>query len=543
MKKNKPAHQPVKATNAPLPSQSSNQDSSSSPKNYQYLFLGILTIVFLLVFSYIFDKKHDLNGDNAVYYTLAQALAKGFGYVDITVKGNPPSNAFPPGYPLLAAVLMFFSDSVVAQHILNGVFLLGSVWVLFLAFRQITQKEGLVFTLLALTLFNSYVLRFSTMMMSEMSYLFFSSLAVWAVVSVTQSKRVFYKNPVFYALVLVLSYSFHIRTQGITITVAVFVFFLLTRRWKELLASLIGFFLLYLPWTLRNKALGIGGDRYLAAVLAENTWRPEEGTISLGRLVERFFETQAMLLTKALPDSLFPFIGYDYQTPAGTGEWLIGIGVLAVILYGMWQLGEYRFLLISYLLAVLGIIGIWSAPSGNRYITTIIPFLQIAFFYAIWHLAQKQMLKIFKVNFSPYFLLIAVFWYLPTLKPLNAQAKNSYPSPYANYFAIGEYISKNFSDTVVTCCRKPNLLYLFSKSPVCSYQFTSNDTALITNLVEQQTDLVVLEQLGYSSTGLYLYPAIQKNPELFPIVVQLPNPDTYLLKFEREKAKQKFGIR
>ncbi len=48
-----------------------------------------------------------------------------------------------------------------------------------------------------------------------------------------------------------------------------------------------------------------------------------------------------------------------------------------------------------------------------------------------------------------------------------------------------------------------------------------------------------LEQLGYGSTARYLYPAIVAHQELFPVVGQIPNPDTYLLKFEREKAKEK----
>ena len=72
------------------------------------------------------------------------------------------------------------------------------------------------------------------------------------------------------------------------------------------------------------------------------------------------------------------------------------------------------------------------------------------------------------------------------------------------------------------------------------YAWTENEEELITGLINSGTDYVVLEQLGYSSTGRYLYPAIQKNPELFPIVMHLKNPDTYLLKFDKEKAKQKF---
>ncbi|WP_159519436.1 MORN repeat-containing protein [Sunxiuqinia indica] len=48
------------------------------------------------------------------------------------------------------------------------------------------------------------------------------------------------------------------------------------------------------------------------------------------------------------------------------------------------------------------------------------------------------------------------------------------------------------------------------------------------------TDYVVLDQLGYSSTGRYLLPAIKKYPLKFKVIKQVKNPDTYLMKFQPE---------
>ena len=65
---------------------------------------------------------------------------------------------------------------------------------------------------------------------------------------------------------------------------------------------------------------------------------------------------------------------------------------------------------------------------------------------------------------------------------------------------------------------------------------TSSPDSVIVQMVRSKVDYVILEQLGYSSTPRYLLPAIQHRPDLFPIAWQLPNPDTYLLRFERDKA-------
>ena len=51
-------------------------------------------------------------------------------------------------------------------------------------------------------------------------------------------------------------------------------------------------------------------------------------------------------------------------------------------------------------------------------------------------------------------------------------------------------------------------------------------------------DSVGTTQLGYSSTPMYLYPAITAYPDLFEVVQVIPKPDTYLLRFDRQKAAQ-----
>ena len=93
-------------------------------KHPNLLWMVGLTALFVISFSYIFDSKLNLNGDNCYYFANATSLAKGDGYADMF--GKPTTN-FPPGYPLLMAPLRMVTDSIVAQKILNGLFLLGGV--------------------------------------------------------------------------------------------------------------------------------------------------------------------------------------------------------------------------------------------------------------------------------------------------------------------------------------------------------------------------------------------------------------------------------
>ena len=69
------------------------------------------------------------------------------------------------------------------------------------------------------------------------------------------------------------------------------------------------------------------------------------------------------------------------------------------------------------------------------------------------------------------------------------------------------------------------------------YSFTKDSAKLIANMLDNNVDFVILEQLGYSSTPLYLYPAVVEHQELFKVVATLPAPETFLLSFDKEKAR------
>ena len=75
------------------------------------IYIGLLTIVWACAYIYIFNEKIDINGDNCRYYTFASSLASGQGYADISAPTPHPTNAFPPGYPLLMTPLRFFKYS------------------------------------------------------------------------------------------------------------------------------------------------------------------------------------------------------------------------------------------------------------------------------------------------------------------------------------------------------------------------------------------------------------------------------------------------
>jgi hypothetical protein len=501
------------------------------------VYILVLCVIFAASFSYVFDSKVNRGGDNAKYYLLGKSISQGKGYVDLNSPGEPPTSAFPPGYPLLMSPMLFFTQSIVAQKVLNGFFLLGSALLLFVIAKWVTKNELLAFSISVLTVVNFHLLKFSNMMMSEASFLFFSLLSVLFLMKSGDDKPV-WKSWYFYTFLIALSFSFHIRTQGIALVGGVLFFFLFTRQWTRFSLTTVGFVLLALPWRFRNHIQGLGSSRYIDQLFRANPWRPEKGEVGILGLLQRTFEQGKMLITKAIPDSVFNFITADYQEPAGGGEWLIGILVLGVLLYGFWHLGQYRLFFLGYFLASFVIVASWSATVDNRYLVTIIPFLQFGLFYGAYSLVEKIGFSFDSSKLASVGILCLCLFMLPRLGVLNARAERGYHKAYLNYYQIADELGRKVGcNNTLISCRKPNLFYLFSGCYTTRYHYSKDDTAVIQRMVDKGVDYVVLAQLGYSSTGLYLLPAIKKNSSLFRTVIQKKKPNTYLFKFRRGKAE------
>lgn len=118
--------------------------------------------------------------------------------------------------------------------------------------------------------------------------------------------------------------------------------------------------------------------------------------------------------------------------------------------------------------------------------------------------------------------------------------KMPFPPAYQNFFRLGLVLKEHVSPETVVASRKGELLYMFSGTRVAGYAYSQDDRAVIQKMLDDGVEYVILDQLGYSSTPRYLYPAIQKNDDLFFVASHVPNPDTYLLKFDREPPRKNF---
>ncbi len=486
-----------------------------------------LCAIFALSFSYIFDNKVDFNGDNCYYYANATSLAKGDGYADMF--GNPTTN-FPPGYPLLMAPLRMVTSSIVAQKVLNGVFLIVGVLLLFSTMVRAGYKRSLAFIACSAVLVTPHILEFSTMMMSEASCFCCLSLIFWLFQSITmrEEQSCVWRMPRFYILLALIVFAYYIRTQAIAVVAGFVLAFLVMRRYKQSVAVVAAFIVGYAPWMMRNALLELNQSRYTSQIDFTN-----------------IFSTAKMLIVQAMPESIIPFVPVDYEQKAGVVLCIYGIVLLAIVLYGFWNMGKLRWPLLFYFCGTIGIISLFNVPSYYRYLTTATPFLTMGLFVGLYTLCTMATNKLLKRPFPAWVLLLL---FVPmtlqedkgdkhTIGDLHEFAITELPSQFTNYFLLGEAVGK-YDPKAIICSRKPELLYVISGVRGVHYLESKNTELMLENMLDKNVDYVIFEQMGFGSTYRYLLPCLEKHPEIFPIVAKLENPDTYLFLFDKQKARE-----
>ncbi|MCZ6703871.1 MAG: phospholipid carrier-dependent glycosyltransferase [Ignavibacteria bacterium] len=511
--------------------------------NYSNLIYKIiLSFILVVSYSYIFDSKLDLNGDNFRYLNFATSIIEGNGYSSPHTPDYLPTNWFPPGYPTILALTMFVTGKkIVLFKIINGLFFLGSILLLNNIMRSITNDAVLSFSVSLLLLLNSGLLRYSTILMSEMPYLFFSVLAFYCVLKIEDDIK-FWNSKYFYGVILAAVATYYLRSIGIVLIGAITMHWLIEKKWKMVAGFLAGFSILYLPWVIRNSIHGLKG-RYLEKIMSVNFWRPEEGQInSIGELIDRMSQNFYDTVIKGFTEVLFPFIRLN-----GFSELpliALGIFILTTTFFGAWKLKHNKYLFIFYILGNISVLLLYHEGNGARYVWPLAPFIAYCFFYGVFKMISISLESRNKKTpeILAYSILLLSIFFIPKISDLHKSAKREYHPAYKNYFELAERVKKMDTDGLVVACRKPAMFYYYSNSYVSSYRFSLNDKEVIKHLIDKKVDFVVLEQLGYSSTARYLFPAVQKNNELFQIRIHLKNPDSYLLYFDSEKAKEKFNL-
>ncbi len=499
-----------------------------SEKKLIIIYLLLLLFSFIPTYKYIFDKKLAFLGDNAAYYVYGKAIADGKGMVNTQLATETKANSYPPGYPTIIAIIInTINSKIVTIKIANGIMYLASLIVLFFFFRQISKNIHLSFILTLIMMFNAHLLQYSTWMMSEIPFIFFSSLGLMAF-SFIDIKTNPLKDKWFYIMLLGIVASYHIRSQGIALFGGIFLFYLTQQNWKHLASISIGFIALIIPWYIRNSQLG--ASPYGSALKYKNYYDHSQGIMNgLSDWIERFTENFSRYIQTEIPSAVF-----GYEPNYDSGNWFYGLLLLLIIGFGIYKTKKYAFAIGGYILATFAILMIWPPVwTGVRFMLPIVPILIFFFFYGIFNIIiliiniinkdSKNIIKVISYSF-----LIFIFIFYPKLDKLNKAAEQPLNPLFRNYFALAKWTKNNLPKDAVITCRKPLLFHLYSDHYVSRIVKNINPDEALQKMKEDGVTHIVLYGDGLSQK--FFIPIYNKYPKKFPVLQKTSNPDIYLLK-------------
>jgi len=457
--------------------------------------------------------------DDAHYIILAESISSGHGYELINFPHPQIERAFPPGWPILLTPLtFFFPGNYTILKLFSLLLWMASLPLIYLLFSKRIQSPYLEI-LIGLAALNPLLVGTSVTVMSESAYLFFSLIAL-ILFDIWNKVRKGYWVIVFIAFAAL--YSQLIRTIGVSLFIALILYFLFTRRFREA-AITFGVFalgaLLQFWMNLRN-----GGSVVSAGY---------ESQVFNGSVIEKFLQMWTNLfgyLNETISGSLVPIFGERFTAYVGTTIPLIlNTGILLLLILG-WILSCRKFHLMDLYVLVYfaGVLAFWNPNVGSVKARFLIPMIPFLYFYLVQGL-RWMFDRITKNNSTRTARITTVTVGLVALILMgrNFQDWRSPVKLQMTDISIGtSWVAENAPADAIIMVNEPVPAYVQMRRRTVAFPFNLKNVEEI--LVKQKVDYIIISPALQSprSTKLdakiksQLLPILNANPDKFVVVYQ-----------------------
>lgn len=489
-------------------------------KRIFFLYLGIFTLLTVLLFS----PRLFVGGDNAQYIILAESLISGKGYCTLYLPDESPNTHYPPGFPLLLSIpYLIFSKNILVFKLFVFCLSAGTLFFLYAISRLVYRGKTkfIMAFLLSMPIFVVYNHR----ILSEMPYLCFILGALYFFYMAEEKHEAYY-----YLSFGLATFSVFIRTTGIVLIISMIIILLFKKRFKYLIILLLIFGITYVPWHMRNAAIG-ASDTYFDQLFARDVFDPSVGSIGAGDFIQRIGSNFMIYTFGFIPKTMLPLL--HSRLLLG----IAGIVFVGLMLFGFIISSRKFSVLDIYLMGVVAVILSWPRIwASERFLLPVLPIMIFYIFIALFWINSKLKFRYFMVLFVG--LLITLNSYAMgrcaydlitiNVRYFKGDKYAGYPSTWHQYFALLYWINHNIPPGRVIMSRKPEFVYLISGQKSIIFPHTNNHYEMMDAVL--QCDYVIFDAFYDKKTQEHLLtPVIKREPDRFKMVGQTPEPTFYLL--------------
>jgi hypothetical protein len=483
-----------------------------SQKHILIFFLLLSAVLGLLRFN---SLQLGTSYDDAHYIILAESLSSGQGYQLINFPRPQVERAFPPGWSLLLAPLTFlFPGNYSILKTFSLVLLLTSVYLTHKIFSKRLQSPYLEI-LTGLVALNPLIVGTSVTVMSESAYLFFSLLALYLFdkwKEATDNQRYWF---ILFAAFAAF-YTQLIRTIGIALVVALVIYLIFTRRFREA-GITAGVFI-----------AGTLLQGWLSGALISTGYQTQVFNSTIIEKINQMLSNASGYFNETAAGALLPIFGTRLTATLGNYglqmfPFLLNLVVILLIILGLFRSRKDIQLMDVYVIIyVIGILAFWNPKVGSvkaRFLIPIIPFLYFYFLQGISLLTKNNARIAYVIS------IIIAF----TLLARNLQ---DWRSPIMNQMtdlSIGaSWVAENAEADAIVMVNEPVPSYVHVRRKTINFPKQGQD--LQKYLDNQSIDYIIIAPLLQSPRSTELEPAtrndvlptLEANPELFSIVYSNP---------------------
>ncbi len=493
-------------------------------------FLLVVIVASAILALFRFDSLQiGASYDDAHYIILAESLASGQGYKLINFPKPQLERAFPPGFPLLLTPLTFlFPKNYSVLKLLSLVLWLISIYLIYKIFSKRLSSPYLeiLITLIAL---NPLLVGASVTVMSESAYLFFSLLALYLFDVWENKKQVWL---LFFLSVLVF-YAQLIRTVGVAVFIALILYLVFTRRFREAFVPISVF------------AVGTIVQRFITGSLISTGYQAQVFNSSITEKIGQMGLNALGYFNETLAGSLIPIFGsrltsflsnYNLQFAPITLNALI----LFVILFGfILSIKQTSFRDFYFIIYIFGILAFWNPSVGSvkaRFLIPILPFLYFYFLQGV-NVFLEKISRGDSLRATRSAIAAAVFFAVPLLARNVQDIQNPVRNQITDLSIGASWVAKHAPQDSIVMVNEPVPAYPHVQRKTINFPKDNQD--LIRYINNQGIDYIIISPLLQSPRSRDLAPRIaneiapmlEASPALFTLVYENKEYNVYVYQY------------
>lgn len=429
--------------------------------------LILLCIAFLsILFSVLlFDLKVSIAGDDSGYILAAKMFLDGKEFP--TWHGS--------FYPMFLSFFMrFLGVNILFFKLISLLLITAHLIVFYYALKKIVSPTVLFLTLFVFSV-NSLLLYHASQTFSEPIFLFIQSCALWLFFSLENKAD---KEDWIRWLLFGLSMFLLVITRniGIAILVSSVFYFILNKKFKQVLYSIFSFLIFYVPFLIYKQFCwnqhSAGFEGQLLKGLYKDPYNSSLGFETFGGLVERFFVNSDLYLSK----NLFIILGFK-------NEYSTSHSIVTILLYSFFiALSVFFYRKHKKVLYLLLYVGISLAATfitqqvcwdQLRLVLVFCPLIIVIVGFSLNELLKNENLQKYQCTLVLFFVLLVVFSLFNTIaksienkETLSQNLKGDdlygYTPDWVHYIDMCKWTADSIGNEKMIGLRKPEIAYIYT---------------------------------------------------------------------------------